>query len=124
MNNLTILTELFTDNNYDFNNNPLLKLNENVIIFIEHKDYNYITKIRTNYENKTYLMIVSKENFINDKVTFIKKMIEVNPFKSNNFGWCDINYINTYLSKGFLPIKIKLSILTNNLIENCFLIDI
>lgn len=122
---LSILT-VYKKNSYDETNissNPLYYLNENIIIFIEQEDYNYITKIRQKFGNKTYLLIIGNNNFMNNKHTFINKMISINPFNSEKFIWCDMKDIITYLSQG-LPERIeKINLLTNDEINGCFVID-
>lgn len=96
--NLTVLT-IYYKNSYDYNNNPLSKIDANVIIFIEYDDYDYINKIRENFKDKTFLLIVFNNLVLNDKQNYITKMIEANPFKSQKFAWCDIAHIESFLSK-------------------------
>lgn len=109
--NLTILT-IYYKNSYDYNNNPLSKINANIIIFIEYDDYDYINKIRENFKDKTFLLIVFNNLVLNDKQNYITKMIEANPFKSQKFAWCDIAYIDNFLSK---PIEIYKTVNINSL---------
>jgi len=122
---LTILTVYIKDSydESDISLNPLTTFDENVIIFIEFTDYDYIAKVRNNLRNKTHLCIVSNDVFFKDKNKFIKNMIEMNQFKSQKFGWCDVSYIPTYLTKGFPEKEEKIELLTNDEIKDCFLID-
>jgi len=107
----------------DITLNPLYNLDENIIIIIEYQDYNYITKVRDNFKNKTHLFILSNDKFMNNKLLYIKNMIEMNHLKTEKFIWCDMKDITTYLSQG-LPERIeKINLLTNDEINGCFLID-
>lgn len=113
---LTLLTVYIKDSydESDISLNPLNTFDENIIIFIEFTDYNYMVNVRKKFKDKTYLLIVSNDIFFKDKNKFINKMIEMNHFKSQKFGWCDISYISTYLKEGFPE---------NKEIKDCFLID-
>ncbi len=119
--NTTFFTFYVNDSYKNADENPLSRLDENVIIFIDQNQYDYIKEIRKNFINKTYLLIVSNANFMLDKHKFINKMISINPFKSNKFAWCDISYIDTYLSQGLPDTIVDLSSLNSDDIKGGFL---
>lgn len=124
-NSISILTVYIKDSydESDISLNPLNTFDENVIIFIEYNDYNYMIKVRENFKDKTYFLIVSNDVFLQDKHKFINKMIEMNHFNSQQFAWCDVSYIPTYLTKGFPEKEENINLLRRDEIKDCFLID-
>jgi hypothetical protein len=102
--------------------NLLLNLNKNLIIYTSIEYYELIKKLRSNYEDKTIIKIIKIEDFYmykykeylqkdllrdheyeyhnidlymiwNEKLKFIERGIELNPFKTKYFAWCDIGYV-------------------------------
>jgi len=106
--------------------NLLLNLNKNIIIFTSIEYYELIKSLREKYEDKTLIIIIKIEEFYmykyknylikdlerdheknshnielymiwNEKLKFIEKGINLNPFKTKYFAWCDIGYVRNKL---------------------------
>lgn len=120
-NNITFFTVYIEDSNKNETENPLSKFDENTIIFVEQENYNYVYKLREKYQNKTYLLFISKDDIINDKHLYINMMISVNPFNTNNYAWCDIDKIDTYLSQGISDTIIDIESINSIDIKGLFL---
>jgi len=121
--------------------NFLLNLNKNVIIFTSIEYYQLIKKLRENYEDKTFIILIKiedlymyknhleylKKDYIrdheksyhnidlymiwNEKLKLVERGMNINPFKTNNFCWCDIGcvrneiYIKKYIETFPNPTK-------------------
>lgn len=125
----------------DWMSNLLLHLDKPLIVFTGIETYDMIKKFRENYKSKTFIIVMSINEFYNykyieyfnkdferdhmnvrynkdlrnpylymiwnEKLKFLEKAIDINPFKSSHFAWCDIGYvrnklyIDKYLKKGF-----------------------
>jgi hypothetical protein len=103
--------------------NFLLNVDKNMIIFTTIEYYDIIKKLRSKYERKTFIIITTIEDLYmykehldylkedhkrdiekdyhnielymiwNEKLKFIEKGMDINPFKTTYFAWCDIGYI-------------------------------
>ncbi len=124
----------------DWMGNLLLNLDKNLIIFTDEFTEQLIKDMRKNYENKTLIIKMKLNEFHsvkyldyfikdhlrdkyrhlrnpnlymiwNEKLKFIEKAIDINPFKTNYFSWIDIGYVRNkiyvdkYIKKGFPDIS-------------------
>jgi hypothetical protein len=113
----------YNSNYEEWISNLLLHLNKNLVIFTSPDYYNFIKNLRKDYQDKTLIITVSKMeelymyNYINylkkdyerdhekayqntdlyliwnEKFKFLEKAINLNPFKTTYFAWCDIGYV-------------------------------
>ena len=121
MDTQTIISS-YLNKNENFGINQFSRIFTNMIIFVDNINYNYILDSRNNHLDKTYIIIVDKNIFVKNKKKYIEKAININPFDSNKFAWCDYNYIQTYLNEGEFELKI-LDNLENTEIRGGFLIN-
>jgi hypothetical protein len=106
----------------DWISNLLQNLNKNLVVFTCPEYYDIILDLRKDFKDKTYIILSSFEDFLvykylnyfkndlerdheknihniylymiwNEKLNFIKKTIDINPFNSNYYCWCDIGYL-------------------------------
>jgi hypothetical protein len=126
----------YNSNYFDWMSNLLLNLDNNIIIFTDKISKSVIEKLRDNYKDKTIIIEMKLEEFHsikyldyfikdhlrdkyrhirnpnlymiwNEKLKFVEKSIDINPFKTLYFAWIDIGYIrnpiyiNRYLKNGF-----------------------
>ncbi len=144
---ITIVTAYFRINKNKYNtdyidwmSNFLLFLDKNLIVFTGIDTYEIIKKFRENYKSKTFIIVMSFEDFYNykyldyfnkdcqrdhmnmrykdlrnpylymiwnEKLKFVERAMNLNPFKTTHFAWCDIGYvrnkiyIDKYLKNGF-----------------------
>lgn len=126
----------YNSNYYDWMSNLLLNLNNNIIIFTDKISKPVIEKFRDNYKDKTIIIEMKLEEFHSikyldyfikdynrdvynwlrnpelyliwtERLKFVEKSIDINPFKTSYFAWIDIGYIrnpiyiNRYLKNGF-----------------------
>jgi hypothetical protein len=106
--------------------NLLLNLNKNIIIYTSIEYYELMQELRKNHQDKTKIIITSLEDFYmykyidylkkdlkrdheknhhntdlymiwNEKLKFIEKGMNENPFNTNYFAWCDIGYVRNNL---------------------------
>lgn len=123
----------------DWIRNFLLNLNKNLVVFVSEDYYDFIKDLRKDFYNKTMIIKIKLEEFYmynyinylkkdlerdheknyhstglymiwNEKLKFIERTINLNPFNTSHFAWCDIgyvrnkDYINLYM-KDFPNIK-------------------
>ena len=151
----------YNSNYIQWMSNLLKNLNKNLVIYTCPEYLEIIQDLRKDFPNKTKIILISFEDFLvykylyyfkndlerdhekhihniylymiwNEKLNFIKKTIELNPFNSNYYCWCDIgylrnpNYISLYM-KDFPNIqkltenKIYMLNIDYNFTENDFL---
>jgi len=131
---ITINKNKYNSNYREWISNFLLNLNKNVVIFTSPDYYDFIKELRVKYENQTYIIIVPKiedlymYNFIdylkkdlerdheknhhntdlymiwNEKLKFIEQAMNINPFKTSYFAWCDIGYVR---NKDYINLYMK-----------------
>ena len=112
----------YNSNYIQWMSNLLKNLNKNLVIYTCPEYLEIIQDLRKDFPNKTKIILISFEDFLvykylhyfkndlerdhekhihniylymiwNEKLNFIKKTIELNPFNSNYHCWCDIGYL-------------------------------
>jgi len=112
----------YNSNYIQWISNLLQNLNKNVVIYTCPEYQDIIKDFRKDFPHKTKIILISFKDFYvykyldyfkndlerdheknihniylymiwNEKLNFIKKTIELNPFNSNYYCWCDIGYL-------------------------------
>ena len=111
----------------DWISNLLLNVNKNMVIFTTIEYYELLQSLRKNYETKTFIIVITIDEFYmyknhldylkkdhnrdfeknihnvdlymiwNEKLKLIERTMNINPFKTENFAWCDIGYVRNKL---------------------------
>lgn len=122
----------------DWMSNLLLHMDKPLIIFTGIETYDIIKKFRENYKSKTFIIVMSIQDFYNykyidyfnkdferdhmnirynkdlrnpylymiwnEKLKFIERAINLNPFNTSHFAWCDIGYVR---NKDYIELYMK-----------------
>ncbi len=121
---------------FEWMKNLLSNLETPLVIYTTNDLYNQMMELRKGYEDITKIICIEFKDFYvykyldyfnkdlqrdyeknihniylymiwNEKLSFIKKTIELNPFHTTYYAWCDIgyvrnpSYIHKYLKQGF-----------------------
>lgn len=120
----------YNSNYIEWITNLLQNLNKNLVVYTCPEYFDIIMDLRKNFKDKTHIILISFEDFLvykyldyfkndlerdhekyihniylymiwNEKLNFIKKAIDINPFNSNYYCWCDIGYLR---NKAYIPL--------------------